>query len=86
MDIGLTLPVLIPDEERKLNQNFYFHTSLWCPKRFYEGLKTEVFFECLLVVDYLILSDWFQHASLLFGIFTMRFFYFLGFQFLRIAL
>ena len=22
-----------------LNLNFYFHTSLWCLKRFYEGLK-----------------------------------------------
>ena len=23
----------------KTNLNFYFHTSLWCHKRFYEGLK-----------------------------------------------
>ena len=23
----------------KINLNFYFHTSLWCLKRFYEGLK-----------------------------------------------
>ena len=22
----------------KINLNFYFHTSLWCLKRFYEGL------------------------------------------------
>ena len=29
----------IPDEEKKINLNFYFHTSLWCLKRFYEGLK-----------------------------------------------
>ena len=24
--------------EIKINLNFYFHTSLWCLKRFYEGL------------------------------------------------
>ena len=29
---------MIPDEERKLTY-FYFHTSLWCLKRFSEGLK-----------------------------------------------
>ena len=23
----------------KINLNFYFHTSLWCLERFYEGLK-----------------------------------------------
>ena len=23
----------------KVNVNFYFHTTLWCLKRFYEGLK-----------------------------------------------
>ena len=30
-----------PDPERreKINLNFYFHTSLWYLKRFYEGLK-----------------------------------------------
>ena len=30
-----------PDHRRreKINLNFYFHTSLWCLKRFYEGLK-----------------------------------------------
>ena len=35
----LTLPVPILDEEKKLKLNFYFHTSLWCLERFYEGLK-----------------------------------------------
>ena len=25
--------------EVKIELNFYFHTSLWCLKRFYEGLK-----------------------------------------------
>ena len=25
--------------ELKIELNFYFHTSLWCLKRFYEGLK-----------------------------------------------
>ena len=35
----LTLPVSIPDEEKKINVKFYFHTSLWYLERFYEGLK-----------------------------------------------
>ena len=34
----LTLPVPIPDKE-KINLNFYFRTSLWYLKRFYEDLK-----------------------------------------------
>ena len=36
-DFPLTLSVPIPDEKRELN--FNVHTSLWCLKRFYEGLK-----------------------------------------------
>ena len=28
-----------PGRREKINSNFYFHTSLWCLKRFYEGLK-----------------------------------------------
>ena len=28
-----------PGQREKLNLNFYFHTSLWCLKRLYEGLK-----------------------------------------------
>ena len=36
----LTLLVPIPDEEKKIKLNFYFHTPLfWCLKRFYQGLK-----------------------------------------------
>ena len=35
----LTLPVPITDEGEKINLNIYFHSSLWCLKRFYEGLK-----------------------------------------------
>ena len=38
----LTLPAPCIFEsciEIKINLNFYFHTSLWCLKRFYEGLK-----------------------------------------------
>ena len=27
-----------PGQREKLNLNFYFHTSLWYLKRFYEGL------------------------------------------------
>ena len=26
-----------PGRREKINLNFYFHTSLWCIKRFYEG-------------------------------------------------
>ena len=28
-----------PRQREKINLNFYFHTSLWCLKRFYERLK-----------------------------------------------
>ena len=38
---NLTLPVLCILEsciEIKIKLNFYFQTSLWCLKRFYEGL------------------------------------------------
>ena len=28
-----------PGRREKINLNFYFHTSLWCLKGFYEGLK-----------------------------------------------
>ena len=38
----LTRPVPCTSEsciEIKIKLNFYFHTSLWCLKRFYEGLK-----------------------------------------------
>ena len=28
-----------PGRREKIKLNFYFHTSLWCLKRFYEGLK-----------------------------------------------
>ena len=28
-----------PRRRKKIKLNFYFHTSLWCLKRFYEGLK-----------------------------------------------
>ena len=34
----LTLAVPIQDAERKIKLNFYFRTSLWCLRRFYEGL------------------------------------------------
>ena len=35
----LTLPALMLDQEKNNNLNFYFRTSLWCLKKFYEGLK-----------------------------------------------
>ena len=36
----LTLPApCISESYVKINLSFYFHTSLWCLKRFYEGLK-----------------------------------------------
>ena len=28
-----------PGRREKIKLNFYFHTSFWCLKRFYEGLK-----------------------------------------------
>ena len=28
-----------PGKREKINLNFYFHTSLWCIKKFYEGRK-----------------------------------------------
>ena len=39
---GLTLNVSCISEsciDIKIKLNFYFHTSLWCLKRFYEGFK-----------------------------------------------
>ena len=36
---NLILNVEIPDKVKKIKLNFYFHTSLWCLKRFYKGLK-----------------------------------------------
>ena len=35
----LTLPVSIPYEQKNIKLNIYFHISLWCLKRFSEGLK-----------------------------------------------
>ena len=40
----LTINLLIPfrpnpGRREKIKLNFYFHTSFWCLKRFYEGLK-----------------------------------------------
>ena len=35
----LTLPIPIPDKEKTLTQTVNLHTSLWCLKMFYEGLK-----------------------------------------------
>ena len=36
-----SLNIFRPDIERreKVNLNFYFDASLWCLKRFYDGLK-----------------------------------------------
>ena len=28
-----------PGQTKKINSNFHLHTSLWCLKRFYEGLN-----------------------------------------------
>ena len=41
-NVSLTLKDPIVSEsciEIKIKLNFYFHTSLWCLKRFYKGLK-----------------------------------------------
>ena len=29
-----------PGRSEKIKSNFYFHTSLWCLKKFYKGLKS----------------------------------------------
>ena len=49
----LTFNVLCISEsciEIKIMLNFYFHTSLWCLKRFYEGLKG--------LKEFLFVGDW----------------------------
>ena len=33
-----SLSVPVPDKVKKIKLNFYFHTSLWCLRKFYEGL------------------------------------------------
>ena len=38
-DSLLTLPTPISDKERKLSLKFYFHTPLWCLKRFIKAFK-----------------------------------------------
>ena len=39
-DLTLNVPCISEScVEIKINLNFYFHASLWCLKRFYEGLK-----------------------------------------------
>ena len=35
----LIFPVPVSGEEKNFKLNFYFLTSLWCLKRFFEGLK-----------------------------------------------
>ena len=35
----LTLPVQIPDKEKKIMLNIYFDTSLRCLKKFYEDFR-----------------------------------------------
>ena len=38
--LTLTAPCILEScSNIKINLNFYFHTSLWCLKRFYEGFK-----------------------------------------------
>ena len=39
LDMTITLPAPILDKEKKSTNIFYFDISLWCLKRFYEGLK-----------------------------------------------
>ena len=34
-----------PGRREKINLIFYFHTSLWCLKRFYKGLKADILFK-----------------------------------------
>ena len=51
----LTYPVPIPDEEKKIKLNFYFHTSLWC-LRFYEGFLNSIAL-ILLVISWTLLKQ-----------------------------
>ena len=44
MIIYMTLPVPIPDEERKLTEIFYFHTSLWCLKSVKAKISVNFYF------------------------------------------
>ena len=37
--LNLILSRQDPRQREKIDLNGYFHTSLWCIKRFYEGLK-----------------------------------------------
>ena len=39
----------VTGQREKVNLNFYFHTSFWCLKRFYEGLKG--LYACMLVTS-----------------------------------
>ena len=38
-NIGINPSPPDPGQREKINVNFYFRASLWCLKRFYEGLK-----------------------------------------------
>ena len=45
MQLFLTIPVPILDEEKKINKNFSFHSSLWCLIEFseiFEALQRSV--------------------------------------------
>ena len=49
----LTLPALCISEsciKIQINLNFYFHTSLWCLKRFYEQWYTSRFLERMVII------------------------------------
>ena len=39
LNVDLTHPLSILDEEKKIDLNFYFHTSSWYIRRFYKVLK-----------------------------------------------
>ena len=38
IEVRLTLSRPNPGRRKKINLNFHVHTSLWCLKKFYEGL------------------------------------------------
>ena len=48
--------------EIKIKLNFYFHTSLWCLKRFYEDLKGIGTRRVILVQFFKIVNCWLTHT------------------------
>ena len=59
-----TFNLSYPDPRRreKINLNFYFHTSLWCLKRFYKGLH-KTFWDTTKIVKIKIYVNFYLNAT-----------------------